>query len=280
MLAQGLLTLDQPLLDLGLLALVGDGRRNHFIHTVVDFTQLGNQLFALGTGRPPAIGGALEQFEQVEGDLAGDVHHLEPRQVGKHSQAEQEQRNEQQRAALDIQGVPGQFAEAFPQRTARTGRQTGRGMKMDMGQSGARQHQEHQADQAPGEQPAAPLPRFVTLTEDLVRLDRQQQREDVGEVTQHHEQDIGAVGARWPAEVLHVVDLAVMAPARIILAIGQQGHHQEQAQGTDGDQRTFLESVVQVLAPERHDGWFGCCGGFLQNASFPAPMARPSGECL
>ncbi|MNF86338.1 hypothetical protein D3C84_687710 [compost metagenome] len=89
-LAQGLLTFDQALLDLGLLAFVGDGRRNHFIHTVVDFTQLGNQLFALGTGRPPAIGGALEQFEQVEGDLAGDVHHLEPRQVGKHGQAEQE----------------------------------------------------------------------------------------------------------------------------------------------------------------------------------------------
>jgi hypothetical protein len=150
-------------------------------------------------------------------------------------------------------------------------------MEMDMRQRSAGQHQKHQADQPPGEQPAAPLPRLVALTEDLVGLDRQQQREDVGEITQHHEQDIGAVGAGRPAEILHVVDLAVVAPARIVLAVGQQGHHQEQAQGTDGDQCTFLESVVQLLAPERND-CFWCCGGFLQNASFPAPKARPSIE--
>ncbi|MNO82959.1 hypothetical protein D3C76_742470 [compost metagenome] len=77
-LAQGLLAFDQAFLDLGLLTLVGDGRRDHIVHAVIDFTQLRNQLLALDSGRPPAIGGALEQFEQVEGDLAGDVHHLEP----------------------------------------------------------------------------------------------------------------------------------------------------------------------------------------------------------
>lgn len=174
--------------------------------------------------------------------------------------------------------VPGQVAKAFAQRTARTGWQTGRGMEMDMRERRARQHEEHQTDQTPGEQPAAPLPRLVALTEDLISLDRQQQREDVSEVTQHHEQDIGAVGADRPAEVLNIVDLAVMAPARIVLAVSQQGHHQEQAQAADGDQCTFLESVVQMLAPKRNDGWFRCCGGFLQNASFPAPLARPSVE--
>ncbi|MNF67936.1 hypothetical protein D3C85_1388760 [compost metagenome] len=78
MLAQGLLTLDQAFLDLGLLAFVSDGRRNYIVHPVIDFTQLGNQLLALGARRPPAIGGALEHLEQVEGDLAGQVHHLEP----------------------------------------------------------------------------------------------------------------------------------------------------------------------------------------------------------
>ena len=88
----------------------------------------------------------------------------------------------------------------------------------------------------------------MTLAEDLPGLDRQQQREDVGEIAQHHEQDIGAVGARRAAEILYVVDLAVVAPAWIVLAVGQQSHHQEQAQGTDGDQCTFLESVVQILA--------------------------------
>ncbi|MNX94142.1 hypothetical protein D3C86_1263640 [compost metagenome] len=278
-LAQGLLTFDQAFLDLGLFAFVADGRRDHVVHTIVDFTQLRDQLLAFGTGRPPTIGGALEQFEQVEGDLAGDVHHLEPRQVGEYGQAEQEQGDEQQRAALNVQRVFGQVAKAFAQRTTRASRQTGRGMEMDMRQRSAGQHQEHQADQTPGKQPAAPLPRLVALTEDLVGLDRQQQREDIGEVTQHHEQDIGAVGARRTAEVLHVVDLAVVAPTRIVLAIGQQGHHQKQAQRTDGDQCTFLEAVVQMLTPERND-CFGCFGGFLQNATFPAPKARPSDECL
>ena len=72
-LAQGLLALDQALLDLGLLAFVGDGRRDHVMHAIIDFTQLRDQLLTLGTGRPPAIGRALEQFEQVESDLAGDA---------------------------------------------------------------------------------------------------------------------------------------------------------------------------------------------------------------
>ncbi|MNO82960.1 hypothetical protein D3C76_742480 [compost metagenome] len=140
-------------------------------------------------------------------------------------------------------------------------------MEMDVRQRGTGQDEEYQANQAPGEQPAAPFPRLVALTEDLVGLYRQQQREDIGKVTEHHEQDIGAVGASGAAEVLNIVDLAVMAPARIVLAIGQQGHHQEQAQRSDGDQCTFLEAVVQVLAPEWNN-CFGCCGGFLQNLLF------------
>lgn len=174
MLAQGLLALDQAFLDLGLLALVGDRRGDHVMHAIIDFTQLRDQLFALDPCCPPAIGGALDQFEQVEGNFAGDVHHLEPRQVGEHRQAEQEQGDKQQRAALNVQGIAGQVAEAFAQRAASAGRQTGRRMEMDMGQGRARQHQEHQADQAPGEQPAAPLPWFVALAEDLIGLDRQQ----------------------------------------------------------------------------------------------------------
>ncbi len=141
-----------------------------------------------------------------------------------------------------------------------------------MGQSRAGQHQKHQADQTPREQPAAPLPRLMALAEDLPGLDRQQQGEDIGEVTQHHEQNIGAVGAHGAAEVLHVIDLAIVAPARIVLAIGEQGHHQEQAQSADRNKRTFLETIMQVLTPGRHD-CFRCRGGFLQNGSFPAPFS-------
>ena len=85
---------------------------------------------------------------------------------------------------------------------------------------------------------------------------------------------IGRDGWHKAAEILHIIDLAVMAPARIVLAIGEQGHHQEQAQRTDGNQCAFLESVMQVLAPGRYDCCFRCCGGFLQNGSFPAPVAR------
>ena len=145
---------------------------------------------------------------------------------------------------------------------------------MDMGQRRTGEHQKNQADQPPRKQPAAPLPGLMPLAEDLVGLDRQQQRENIGKVTQHHKQDVSTVGAGWPAEVLHVHHTAVMAPAGVVLAVGQQGHDQEQAQGADSDQCTFLEPVVQLLTPERN--CFGCCCGFLQNGSFPAPVARPT----
>ena len=69
-----------------------------------------------------------------------------------------EQRNEHQGAALDVQGVFGQIAQAFSQRPTGTGGQARGRMKMDVRQGRARQHQKHQADQPPGKQPAAPLP--------------------------------------------------------------------------------------------------------------------------
>jgi len=151
-----------------------------------------------------------------------------------------------------------------------------------MRQRRARQHQEHQADQPPGEQPAAPLPRLVPFAEDLPGLDRQQQREDIGEVAEHHEQDVGKVRAGTPGGILHLVDVAGMAEARVRRVVGQQCHPQVQAQGADSDQRAFLEAVMQLLPPQGHRQRSWSCGGFLQNASIPARAARPVviGRCL
>ena len=77
-LAQRLLALDQALFGLGLLTLVGNAWRDHFIDPGIHFAQLGLQLLALVTFGPPAVGRALDQLEQVEGDLARHVHDLEP----------------------------------------------------------------------------------------------------------------------------------------------------------------------------------------------------------
>ena len=108
----------------------------------------------------------------------------------------------------------------------------------------------------------------MAVTENLIGLDPQQQREDVGEVAKDHEQDIGAISAGNAGGVLYLGRAARMAPARIGLIVGQQRHDQIQAQRAKSDQCTFLEPVVQVLPPERNGG--GCYGGFLQNASIPA----------
>lgn len=199
----------------------------------------------------------------------------EPRQIGEHGQAEQEQGNEHQRTALHVQQVARQLAKALAQRATRGKRHARRRMEVDMRQRCTGQHQEHQADQSPGEQPAAPVPRLMALTEDLPGLDRQQQREDVGEVTQHHEQDVGEVGTGPPGGVLHLVDVAGVAEARVGGVVGQQRHPQVQAQGADRDQRTFLEAVMQLLPPQGHRQRSWGCGGFLQNASIPARGARP-----
>ncbi|MCY1401187.1 hypothetical protein D9M71_162990 [compost metagenome] len=264
----------RTLLGLDRLAAYRCRRGELFLHAPIDFTQLRNHLLALLSGSPPAVGRALDQFEQVQGDLAGEVHHLEPRQVGEHGQAKQEQGNEHQRTALHVQGIARQFSEAFTQSTAGRRRQARGGMEMDMRQGSTGQHQKHQPDQTPGKQPAAPLPRFVALTEDLPGLDRQQQRENIREIAQDHEQDIGEPGAGTAGGVLYLIDIAGVAETGVGLVVGQQCHPQVQAQGPHGNQCTFLEPVVQLLTPERNG--IGCSGGFLQNASFPALVARPT----
>ncbi len=170
---------------------------------------------------------------------------------------------------MNIQRFLGQIAEHFAQYTACRAREAGREMEVDMRQRSARQDQEHQPDQTPGEKPAAPLPRLMAMAKHLPGLDRQQQREDVGEIAQNHEQNIGTERTCTSCGILHLCRIAAgVAPAGIALIVGQQGHHQIQAQCAKGDQGPFLEPVVQLLSPERDSA--GCWGGFLQNALFPA----------
>jgi hypothetical protein len=110
----------------------------------------------------------------------------------------------------------------------------------------------------------------VALAEDLPGLDAQQHGKDVGEVAEDHQENVGHVGTGPSRGVLHLPGMAgIVAPGRIAHVVGEQRHQQVQAQRAHGDQRTFLESVVHVLTPERHGS--GTCGGFLQNASIPAP---------
>ncbi|MNZ39549.1 hypothetical protein D3C78_570470 [compost metagenome] len=270
-LGQGLLALDQALLDLGLLATIGDHRRSDLADADIHLAQLGHQLLALLARAPPAVHGVLDQLEEIEGDLAGQVHDPEPGQVGEHRQAEQEQREEQQGAALHVQCIDRQVAEALAQRAPRRSRQADMVLEVDIGQRGAGKHQEDQADQAPGKQPAAPVDGFVAMAEDLEGLDRQEQREHVGEVAQGHEQDVGEPGTQPTGRVLHLLDVAGVGPARVGGVVGEQCHPQVEADCPQRDQRTFLEAIMQLLAP---DGRLGSGRGILQNASFPAPRAR------
>src|SRR5690606_21785909 len=169
--------------------------------------------------------------------------------------------------ALHIEGFLGQVAEAFTQSPARRSRQTRSGLELDVGQAGTGQDQENQADQAPGEQPAAPLPGLVTVAEYLPGLNPEQQREHVGEIAQGHEQDIGEPGAGAPGGVLHLLAAAGVGPARVVLVVGQQRHPQDQAERAERDQRSLLEAVMQLLTPGRG---LGCGTGVLQNAVIPA----------
>ncbi|RMS03631.1 hypothetical protein ALP75_203459 [Pseudomonas syringae pv. actinidiae] len=88
------------------------------------------------------------------------------------------------------------------------------------------------------------------MTKHLPGLDRQQQRKYVGEIAQNHEQDVGTEGTGPPCGILNLPGIAAgMAPARVALVVGQQSHHQVQAQCAKGDQGPFLEPVVQLLPP-------------------------------
>ncbi|MCY1412398.1 hypothetical protein D9M71_278010 [compost metagenome] len=227
---QRLLALDQALLDLGLLATIGNYRRHYFGDPFIHFAKLRHQLLAFAARAPPAVEDILDQFEQIEGDLAGHVHDLEPGQIGEYGQSEQEQGQQQQSAALYVQCVDCQLAEALAQGATRRGRHVATsGMKMNEGQRRAAKNQEHQTNQPPGEQPATPLPGQVALTEHLPGLDRQQQREDVGEIAEHHEQDVSEHRPQATGGVLHLHNVAGVAPARIRRVIGEQRHPQVEA---------------------------------------------------
>ena len=73
----------------------------------IDSALLGQLLLFLAARIPPAIDQTLDQLDQVKGDLAGNVQHLEPGQIGKNSQPEKKKCNEQQRTALHIEGIQG-----------------------------------------------------------------------------------------------------------------------------------------------------------------------------
>ncbi len=171
-LVQRLLALQQPLFHSDTLPTIRQ-RARHLVDHVVRFAKLGHQLLAFGASVPPATEETLDQLEQVKRDLAGQVHHLEPGQVGKDGQAEQEERQQQQGAALHVERRFGQLPQAFTQRSARRCRQVIGELEMDIGQRGAGQDQEHQADQPPGKQPAVPCPGLVPRAKHLPGLDAQ-----------------------------------------------------------------------------------------------------------
>ena len=269
MLGQGLFAFQQALLGLGLFAAVRHARRHHLGDALVDLAQLRDQLLALGARAHPAIEGVLDQFEEVQGDLAGDIHHLEPGEVGEHRQAEEEQGEEHQRAALHVQRIHRDAAQALADGAAGrgAGRHVAAGVEMDVGQCRAGQDQEDQPDQAPGKQPGVPFPRQVAAAEYLPSLDAQQQRKEVGEVAERHEQDIGGYRTEPTGGILHLVNLARVTPARIGRVIGEQSHPQVEAERAQRDQDPFLQAGMQLLTP---CGGMARGGRILQIAIFPA----------
>jgi len=86
-LGQGFLAFQQAFLDPSLLTLVAEYRRGHLGDYRVQLTQLGLLRLAFQTRLPPAGNQTVYQLDQVEGDLAGQVHQAEPGKIGKHGQA-------------------------------------------------------------------------------------------------------------------------------------------------------------------------------------------------
>ncbi|MNJ53194.1 hypothetical protein D3C77_485740 [compost metagenome] len=215
------------------------------------------------TRAPPVTDSALNQFQQIQGDLAGQVDDPEPGQIGEHGEAEQEQCQKQQRAALYVQGADGQLTQAFAQRTAGRSRQAWRRFEMDIRQGRSGQHEKHQADRPPGKQPTAPMPGLMASPKDPPGFHRQQDRKQIGEVAQGHEQHTGQPSAEAAAGIADTVDLHTVIPGRIGRVVGEQRHGQVQTQDAKRDQRTFLEADRQLLAPL--GSLNAARGGILQN---------------
>src|SRR5690606_36114791 len=107
---------------------------------------------------PPADAGATEQIQQIQGDAPDQVHDLEPGQIGKDSQPEQEQGEKQQGAALHVEYRITHLAQQLAQYAAGPAPfgKAGRRPAMQRGQRGTGQQRQYETDQTPGEQPAVP----------------------------------------------------------------------------------------------------------------------------
>ena len=111
----------------------------------------------------------------------------------------------------------------------------------------------------------------MALAEYLPGLGCQQQWKQIGEIAQGYKQDVGAPGTDWAGSVLHLGDIAVVAPAAVTLVVTEKCHPKDQAKRAERKQCPFLEAVVQLLTPNGRLRWRS--RAVLQNALFPAPGA-------
>ncbi|MNM90222.1 hypothetical protein D3C81_1024720 [compost metagenome] len=233
---------------------------------LVRLSQLQLQLTMRLATLPPAVAGALNQLEQVKGDLAGKVHDPEPRQIGEHGQPEEEQRDEHQRAALHIQGILGPLAETLAKNPAgRRLRIHFQRLELNRSQGGRRGQQEEQADDPPGKQPAIPAERLMARAEQLENLDTHQQRQQVGRIAEAEQEETGHPGPYPPGRILHLARTGGDIDARIHRGVAQQSHPEIDAQRPQRNQRRFLQTVMQLLA---QGIGFGGIGRALQNVFF------------
>ena len=196
----------------------------------------------LAAPHPGAHYQLLEAPASVQGPVTDIVHQLDPAEVGKYGEAEQQHREQDQAATGDTEGVSEGLANGLPQNSAKSLRQAGTAHVIHGEQRGARNHHQHQAQGTYGKRDPVKTQLLVAVLEQYPGATGQHQRKDKRQVADEREEDVRQPCAEGATGVVDKISAAGSRPAGIVWRIREQGQQQEQAGCGDADECTLAQS--------------------------------------
>ena len=186
--------------------------------------------------RVPVVGATPASAEPRAGGeqrAADRVHQAEPRKTGRERDRDQEQREQEQARAEIAESLHQSAADQRAEDAALARRQQRRRGHVQRREPAARDEERDEADQAQRRLERRALDRRRAAQDDGADCE-QQQRQRVGDDAQQIEPEIRDPRAERAAEVVDVVGLADVRPARILRAVTQEARQAGRSRAAEG----------------------------------------------
>ena len=187
-----------------------------------------------------------------------DVHQPEPRKPRRERDRDEEQREQEQARAEEAEAFHQPAADELAEDAALAGRQDAVGARhVQVRKAAAGDEERDEADQAQRRLERRALDRDGAAQDHRADAE-QQQRQRVGDDAEQIEREIGDPRAERAAEVVDVVGLADVRPARILRAVAQKAGEQVDRERQQEQERGLAQAFLPVLVEAR--GWLLCFG--------------------